>query len=78
VIRREDGEEMETGDMSAAELMRAIRIQKKLRTAETDEALPATARAEMAAHDPREVPDDDIVQANTAGGPTPFPKTVVR
>lgn len=78
VIRREDGEEMETGDMSAAELMRAIRIQKKLRTAETDEAVPATARAEMAAHDPREVPDDDIVQANTAGGPTPFPKTVVR
>ena len=78
VIRREDGEEMETGDMSAAELMRAIRIQKKLRTAETDEVLPAAARAEMAGHDPREVPDDDIVQANTAGGPTPFPKTVVR
>jgi len=78
VIRREDGEEMETGDMSAAELMRAIRIQKKLRTAETDEALPTAARAEMAAHDPREVSDDDIVQANTVGGPTPFPKTVVR
>ncbi|WP_370196862.1 hypothetical protein [Aurantimonas sp.] len=78
VIRREDGEEMETGDMSAAELMRAIRIQKKLRTAETDETLPAAARADMATHDPRDVPDDDIVQANTAGGPTPFPKTVVR
>ena len=36
VIRREEGEEMEAGDMSAEELMRAIRIQKKLRLAAGD------------------------------------------
>ncbi|MEF2551049.1 hypothetical protein VQ042_06685 [Aurantimonas sp. A2-1-M11] len=78
VIRREDGEEMETGDMSAAELMRAIRIQKKLRTAEVDNVMvPAVATAEPPPPGPRAEPDD-IVQANTVGGPTPFPKTVVR
>ncbi|SJZ64522.1 hypothetical protein [Consotaella salsifontis] len=36
-IRREEGEESETGDMSAAELMRALKIQRKLKSAEMEE-----------------------------------------
>ena len=84
VIRREDGEEMETGDMSAAELMRAIRIQKKLRLAESD--LGAEEVDEEADDDRRRRAESgdaadahgEIVQVNAPGGPTPFPKTVVR
>ena len=85
VIRREDGEEMETGDMSAAELMRAIRIQKKLRLAETDpgtdERLAETEEGGRRRNrtDADGAPDDgNIVQVNAPGGATPFPKTVVR
>ena len=74
VIRHEEGEEMETGDMSAAELMRAIRIQKKLRLAENDAV--EVGEPHVAAHGDDE--DDGIVQRNEPGGATPFPKTVVR
>ncbi|RFC65390.1 hypothetical protein DYI37_06090 [Fulvimarina endophytica] len=87
VIRREDGEEMETGDMSAADLMRAIRIQKKLRVAED------VGELEHAAHTPSGPPqvapvpsgevsntqgDRDIVQRNDPAGSTTFAKTASR
>lgn len=87
VIRREDGEEMETGDMSAAELMRAIRIQKKLRLAESDQGAGERLEEAEGSHgrldraDAGSRPDDhegEVVQVNAPGGPTPFPKTVVR
>ena len=87
VIRREDGEEMEIGDMSAAELMRAIRIQKKLRLAETDlgthERVDETEEGGRRAYSAdsggsTDVHEGEIVQVNAPGGPTPFPKTVVR
>ncbi|MCB8836518.1 hypothetical protein [Aurantimonas sp. VKM B-3413] len=71
VIRREDGEEAELGDMSAAELMRALRIQRKLRAVDADDG--ASAREAVATSE-----DEDIVQRNQPGGATPFPKTVVR
>lgn len=62
VIRREEGDEEEVGDMTAAELMRAIRIQRRLRDADVD--------AEI------EVERDAVVQQNEP--PAPFPKTVIR
>ncbi|MEN3794847.1 hypothetical protein [Fulvimarina sp. MAC3] len=90
VIRREDGEEMETGDMSAADLMRAIRIQKRIRFAEDDwqaetrgaerprePERPGEPRAEMPEQKAGEE-GRDIVQHNDPTGPTPFPKTVSR
>ncbi|SMC99936.1 hypothetical protein SAMN06297251_11733 [Fulvimarina manganoxydans] len=88
VIRREDGEEMEIGDMSAADLMRAIRIQKRLQASEAgtafggeadqrDDVRPDHGRPSKtpAAADPE---SRDIVQRNDPDGPTPFPKTVSR
>ena len=91
VIRREDGEEMEIGDMSAADLMRAIRIQKRLEATgagsvlakEGDDAGLGTGPSDHgkagsstpAAADPE---SRDIVQRNDPDGPTPFPKTVSR
>ncbi|MDY8108182.1 hypothetical protein U0C82_03335 [Fulvimarina sp. 2208YS6-2-32] len=88
VIRREDGEEMETGDMSAADLMRAIRIQKRIRV-EEDEWVPerverpATAARSLepraGTESPRSAADDrEIPQRNDPDGPTPFPKTISR
>ncbi|MEF2073849.1 hypothetical protein [Consotaella aegiceratis] len=65
VIRREDGDEMEVGDMSAAELMRALRIQRKLRAAETREG---------------DMPDEDEVVVEqdppAPAAPAAFPKAV--
>jgi hypothetical protein len=69
VIRREEEDEPEAADMSAAELLRALRIQKRLRAADAWEGgdpVPAVAEG------------DDIVQRNDPGEPTPFPKTRVR
>ncbi|MFD2238320.1 hypothetical protein [Aureimonas populi] len=60
-IRREEGDEMEVGDMSAAEMMRALRIQKRLRAEAGEDELPRLA------------PADDIVQHNEPGAPAPFP-----
>ncbi|NDV85585.1 hypothetical protein GTW51_02615 [Aurantimonas aggregata] len=71
-IRREDGEdtgEFETQDMSAAELLRALRIQKRLR------AMDAVEEREL---DAAVAEDEEFVQRNDPAGPTPFPKTVVR
>lgn len=62
VIRREEGDELEHGEMSTGELMRALRIQRSLRATEEGEALVAE--------------EDDIVQQNRPMGP--FPKTVLR
>lgn len=80
VIRREEGEEFEVGDMSAGEMMRALRIQKRLQAAERGE------EGDLNSHDlgvgdeiagpPRE--GDDIVQRNRPAGATPFPKTAAR
>lgn len=62
VIRREEGEEVEGSDMSTGELMRALRIQKRLRAAEDeDDRLAAET--------------DDIVQENR---PPFYPKTALR
>jgi len=79
VIRREEGEELELGgDMSAAELMRALRIQKRLRATEAGHGA-AEAEHGADADDPVDPPDDDdIVQRNRPAGATPFPKTAAR
>ncbi|MBO0662597.1 hypothetical protein LQ948_07340 [Jiella sp. MQZ9-1] len=88
VIRREEGDEFEVGDMSAAELMRAIRIQKKIESAQVGAAdegvsMPPTERpGDAAAAEARELADADgdadIVQRNRPGAATPFPKTATR
>ncbi|TFF27364.1 hypothetical protein E3C22_02590 [Jiella endophytica] len=80
VIRREEGEEFEVGDMSAGEMMRALRIQKRLQAAERGE------EGDLNSHDHHESEDiagppregDDIVQRNRPAGATPFPKTAAR
>ncbi|MBP0617027.1 hypothetical protein [Jiella mangrovi] len=81
VIRREEGEEFDLGDMSAAEMMRALRIQKKLQAAE--EGGEATVNREARpAYDGEIVgppsEEDDIVQRNRPAATTPFPKTAAR
>ncbi|KQT52798.1 MULTISPECIES: hypothetical protein [unclassified Aureimonas] len=65
VIRREEGDEMGEVEMSTAELMRALRIQQKLRLAEEGRGEIVIGEAE-----------DDIVQRNDPVAP--FPKTVHR
>ncbi len=59
VIRREDGTEAETAEMSTADLMRALRIQRQLRR--VDEELPAEAERR-----------EDVVQQNEPVGPFPI------
>lgn len=90
VIRREEGEELELGDMSAGEMMRALRIQKKLHAAERGDVDLGNREAdyrdagdrEAAVHHgeivgpPREA--DDIIQRNHPASATPFPKTAAR
>ena len=80
VIRREEGEELEMGDMSAGEMMRALRIQKKLKAAERsdepDEPHSPPYHGEIIEPSPDE--GDDIVQRNRPAGATPFPKTAAR
>ncbi|NDW05447.1 hypothetical protein [Jiella pacifica] len=79
VIRREEGEELEMGDMSAGEMMRALRIQKKLKAAERydepDERHSSTYHGEIMGPDEE---DADIVQRNRPAGATLFPKTAAR
>lgn len=71
-IRREEGDEAEIADMSAADLMRALRIQKQL-NAHLDE--PARAGAAQDGPRPPVAEPDDIVQRNDprAEAPAPIP-----
>ncbi|WP_188906999.1 hypothetical protein [Aureimonas endophytica] len=63
VIRREEGSAAETGEMSAAELMQALRIHRQLR------AMDGESDAAFAAH-------DDVVQQNQPAAH--YPKSALR
>ena len=68
-IRREEGDEADIEDMSAADMMRAMRIQRKLNALVAD-ADEIEARAIAARGDPD---DGEIVQQNDPGA-APFPR----
>ncbi|MBO0902126.1 hypothetical protein [Jiella sonneratiae] len=80
VIRREEGDEFEVGEMSAAEMMRALRIQKRLRAAEHDGGREdgAPYYGEIVGPPAEDDEEDDIVQRNRPGTATPFPKSAAR